>query len=244
MVGKPLGWGPLHNQPHIHLTVVGIYWVYLFCWGLLLGVLSAKVPSQGYPENFPVIFGVMLHNLEREVSSGNDFADCNHCGCLLAKAIDLKSWHPNWQPTVTLDNTRWRIPCVIPGPLMVKGWDMTKKINKSPSSHFGDIMWLWPLSILWHTIPGRKKFHQRKISHQSWLPSVSSKPWSRQAGSSNLCWASSESFDSRLVILDDSWSAKCPILLGNFTLKSSNYCLKIGHLAFQVVTNFNSFFHH
>ena len=26
MVGKPFRWRPLRNQPHIHLTIVGIYW--------------------------------------------------------------------------------------------------------------------------------------------------------------------------------------------------------------------------
>ena len=29
--------------------------------------------------------------------------------------------------------------------------------------------------------------------------------------------------------------SKCPTFLGNFTPKTSNYWLKIGHLAFQVV---------
>jgi len=31
------------------------------------------------------------------------------------------------------------------------------------------------------------------------------------------------------------WNAKCPISLGNFTPKTSNYCLKNGALAFPGV---------
>ena len=45
------------------------------------------------------------------------------------------------------------------------------------------------------------------------------------------------------------WNAKCPIFLGNFTPRTSNYCLKkIGHLAFQVGKKQRDldlvFFHH
>jgi len=38
MLGKPLGWGPLKNQPLIYTPyVVGIYWVYPLLKGSLRG---------------------------------------------------------------------------------------------------------------------------------------------------------------------------------------------------------------
>ena len=56
MVGKPLGWGPLNNQPHVHLILRGY----------LLGPISPfkglqqagstagrGPPSQGFSQHFP-----------------------------------------------------------------------------------------------------------------------------------------------------------------------------------------------
>ena len=59
----------------------------------------------------------------------------------------------------------------------------------------------------------------------------------KQLGESHFCvWGTATSKlrppDKRLT---STWNAKCPISLGNFTPKTSNYCLKNGALVFPRV---------
>ena len=40
MMGKSLGWGPLNNQPPVHLIWLGIYWVYPLLKGSILTMIG------------------------------------------------------------------------------------------------------------------------------------------------------------------------------------------------------------
>ena len=45
----------------------------------------------------------------------------------------------------------------------------------------------------------------------------------------------------RKVVVSSTWNAKCPIFLGNFTPKTSNYCLKNRALGFPGIFNFHPY---